>query len=161
MITEAEIQKRLMYEWYRPSMLCTTGMFLWEGFECDFARVTHASYLYEYEIKITRPDFLADFKKKAGRLGPTKHEMIREGRSPLKCFSFVSPKGVLKPEDIPELYGWYEVEKTENYYDGLVEMVRPKPLPNAKPLPKEDILNMAIKVSNRWVWDKLFRSKDE
>lgn len=160
MITEKEIQKRLMYEWYKPSMICTTGMFLWEGFECDFARITHAGYLYEYEIKVSRPDFLADFKKRWGR-GQTKHEMIQGGRSPLKHFSFVSPKGLLKPEDIPDLYGWYEIEKAENHYEGLVERVRPKPLPNAKPLPQENILNVAIKLSNRWVEDIYFQSDDE
>jgi len=160
-MTEADIQKRLMYAWHVQSMLCTTGMFLWEGFECDFARVTRASYLYEYEIKVTRPDFLADFKKKAGRLGPTKHEMIQEGRSPLKYFSFVSPKGVLKQEDIPERYGWYEVNDEKYYYNSLERRVRPKVLPNAKPLSQEEILKIALKVCNRWVYDKFFRPKDE
>jgi hypothetical protein len=103
--------------------------------------VTNADYLHEYEIKISRSDFLNDFKKGIKHLAleanlRKKDEVILEGierrakgvRRPkrviidgqptnvcsikhLECpnyFWFVTPEGLLNPEDIPEHAGWME-----------------------------------------------------
>ncbi len=46
----------------------TTTVFPWEA---DLVSVTRSNFIHEYEIKISRSDFLADFKK-------TKHRLLKE-----------------------------------------------------------------------------------
>lgn len=43
------------------------------NWECDFVSITKAGFIHEYEIKLTFPDFKADFKKKE------KHQILENG----------------------------------------------------------------------------------
>jgi len=98
-------------------------------FECDVYSVTKAGFSHEYEIKISRSDFKADFEKETRvnnpnwkRLGDKnnplffyhkKHDMLNESvMRPVNCpnyFWFVTPEGLLREADIPEYAGWAEV----------------------------------------------------
>ncbi|MES2004320.1 MAG: hypothetical protein V4450_07350 [Bacteroidota bacterium] len=45
--------------------------YVFNGWECDFFSVTDSGYCYEVEVKLSRGDFFADFKKE-------KHELFRK-----------------------------------------------------------------------------------
>mgnify|MGYP000902692926 CR=1 FL=1 len=93
-----------------------------DWWECDVCEVTAAGFFREYEIKMSRSDFLVDAQKHrflpwdAPNPGAKemKHDLLAAGdaRGPSR-FSFVTPAGLLKPEDIPQWAGLIEVSIPE------------------------------------------------
>ena len=103
--------------------------------ECDVLEVTAAGYFREYEIKMSRADFLRDHRKssevridwrkqmklerearEAGLPPPVrpvekKHDLLasRSPRGPVQ-FWYVIPKGLVRMNEIPEWAGFIEVE---------------------------------------------------
>lgn len=76
-LTVSQIQKRV----YRACGGLTCEMVpnvsgLFNGFEADLIQITNSSYLREYEIKRSKEDFLADFKKKHFHDDLRIHELI-------------------------------------------------------------------------------------
>ena len=74
-------------------------------FESDFTVLRNNGYYMEFEVKISRADFFADFRKKE------KHEILRlrkanqpKYKMPNK-FWFVVPDGLIKTDEIPEYAG--------------------------------------------------------
>lgn len=93
--------------------------------ECDVIEVTKAGYWREYEIKLTRQDFLNDamkYKRTREWLGAgqgyrvaKKHTMLAERhKDGPNAFIFVTKKGIVTEADIPVWAGWAEVERREN-----------------------------------------------
>lgn len=76
---------------------------LYQNFESDFISVNRSGYLTEFEIKRSRSDFKADFKK------GDKHTLIQHGELANR-FYFCAPAGLLKAQDIPDYCGWIEFE---------------------------------------------------
>lgn len=70
-------------------------------YEMDVFKLMQSGYIVEYEIKISRSDFFADLKKgtKEGRVG--KHELMSKGESQCNRFYFVTPKDLIKPDEVP------------------------------------------------------------
>jgi len=102
---------------YRRSLCCPRCIpAFWT--ECDVLQVTKAGYWVEYEIKVSRADFKADARKQvtAGRYSsrhrtaPLKHDLLRTGstRGPNR-FYYVTPLGLITPEELPEFAGLIEV----------------------------------------------------
>lgn len=86
--------------------------------ECDLFEITAAGYFREYEVKLTRSDFFADTKK-AQQVFPrpygtpvvmeNKHElMLMSTRGPVQ-FWYVTPEGLIKPEELPVWAGLIEL----------------------------------------------------
>lgn len=85
--------------------------------ECDVISISKSNYIYEYEIKISRSDFKADFNKEKHKLmlerNCTKVRMIKEDNQKIKetlyltCnyFNFVVPTGLVTRDEIPEYAG--------------------------------------------------------
>ena len=104
-----------LYEKSR-SIFCTNFQAM--GFsECDVLRITPSNIVYEYEIKTSRSDFKADFKKKYkhNRLSNTinkNNEYIKWSGHPdiPNYFTYVTPKNMVKPTEIPEYAGLIYVE---------------------------------------------------
>ena len=67
-------------------------------YECDVLRITRADVAYEYEIKISRADFFADFKKCFGSV--KKHDRIANGER-INRFYFVVPEDMVTKEEVP------------------------------------------------------------
>jgi len=135
--TTREIETKIMqlFRMEKRCMPIVPSLILPHGWEADIAAVTKTEMIHEIEIKVSRSDFLADFRKQQ-RIYTTadaihnKHEAMKNrmhGKDmPVSgwalgkglswkfwtpnYFSFASPIGVLKIEDIPEYAGWYEVE---------------------------------------------------
>jgi len=73
--------------------------------EADLISVTKAGYINEYEIKITRSDFKADFKK-------SKHSFLKDRQKTFRAyFWFVTPEGLVDVDEIPEYAGFIAVRK--------------------------------------------------
>ena len=115
-MTAREIQRRLIYDLFRRNFVVPN--FTPSGwFECDVFEITQAGFFREYEIKLSRSDFFADADKFKDRydweavgikkLSPlVKHESLSNGRLHGPCrFYFVTPNGLVRPEEIPHWAG--------------------------------------------------------
>lgn len=76
--------------------------------ESDFLALTKSGYLYEGEVKISKSDFKADFKKK------DKHTLLQESYEKLEgvegklrphYFFYAVPEGLITEDEIPEYAG--------------------------------------------------------
>jgi len=81
-----------------------------DGYEMDMFKVSERGYVTEYEVKVSRGDFKADFKKapelfEKHKLGSTKHDRVKTGERLCNRFYFVVPQGLVKPEEVPEYAG--------------------------------------------------------
>ena len=83
------------------------------GFEeSDVIAVSSSDVVKEFEIKISRSDFKADFKKKR------KHDQLENpAKYRRECipnkFYYVCPEGLIKPEEVPEYAGLIYVVPTK------------------------------------------------
>ena len=89
MISERAIQKALFWRLTTSKDVLAPNCYAL-GWECDLLRITQGLTVHGYEIKLTRSDFLADFRK-AGRA---------ERKQP-NFFWWVCPKDLIKPSEIP------------------------------------------------------------
>lgn len=83
--------------------------------EADIWAITKAGMTREYEIKLSRSDFLQDAQKSRQNIVREthhKHQLLaaKSDRGPTQFF-FVTRKGIVQPEEIPEWAGWMEFDK--------------------------------------------------
>ena len=90
--------------------------FYFGRWEMDLFRLTNSDIIYEYEIKISRSDYFADFKKCFGE--ETKHSRFLNGSCDCNKFFFVVPKDLISIEEVPNYAGliyysneWFSVIK--------------------------------------------------
>jgi len=88
--------------------------FCYKSLEADVFKRTKNGYITEFEIKISRSDYFADFKKSNG----DKHNRLKSGDSICNKFYFVVPRGLITKEEIPDYAGlitynnkYFQVEK--------------------------------------------------
>jgi len=90
-------------------------------FECDLLGITKADCAHEYEIKLTKADLKNDWNKTDWEYRHRGHkwrkentgskmEMLAAGdeRGPIE-FSYILPKGMVEPGEVPDFAGIYEV----------------------------------------------------
>ncbi len=92
------------------------------NWEMDIASLSKSGMLHEYEVKISRSDFLADKKQKATKFA---HYEMRNERTCPNYFYYVCPEGLIKKNEIPTWAGLYY------YAEGEIWMIQ-----NAKRLHK-------------------------
>jgi len=85
-------------------------MFNWES---DLFAISKSGYSVEIEVKISRSDYLADFKKR-------KHDLFNTPDPAVEIpnrFYFACPEGMIKPEEVPSYAGliWCE-SRYANYH---------------------------------------------
>lgn len=68
--------------------------------EMDVMTVTKSNKIHEIEIKISRPDFLAEFRTKA-----RKHKLLATGKYNVDRFYFACPKDLISLDEIPDYAG--------------------------------------------------------
>jgi hypothetical protein len=95
--------------------------------ECDVISISKSNYIYEYEIKVSRSDFKADFNKEKHKLmlerKCTKTKMIKENNQKVKdtlyltCnyFNFVVPAGLVTIEEVPDYAGLIYIDEDFNF----------------------------------------------
>jgi len=154
------VQYRLSTYHYSRYDLMATNAFIGQ-LECDFLGVRKSGFVDEFEIKMSRSDFKADFKKtcsvKVDDSDPwwktedvAKHELLQLGKLTPNHFYFVVKKGVATLEDIPEKYGLIEFDDS-----GSIRTVREASRLHSGKISDTQRLKLAMKLHYRW-WD-LFR----
>ena len=115
-------------------------------YEMDLFRLTNSEIIYEYEIKISRSDFFADFKKKFGN--ETKHSRFENKSCACNKFFFVVPENMVGIEEVPSYAGLIY------YLGGGFKIIKAAPM-----LKKKDKINyQSLAKSLAWR-DQLTRQK--
>ena len=156
MITVPKIQIALKRKYLNNSIVMAPNVYLWGSFESDFVRVTKSGYGIEYEIKLSKSDFKADFKKSNLKIEGInndrhviyssfkKHEWLLTGKGPTE-FYYVFPESLINPNDVPDWAGIViarEIPPSEYYTQSHV---RVHLLRKAKRLNREPLSDMKIK----------------
>ena len=147
-MTARDIQHCLIKSRYRQSF-CVPNYTPKDWFECDVMEITKAGYIREYEIKISRADFLADrnkFKRTVAEDGIhcvdlNKHDLLaaRSPRCP-KQFYYVFPAGLMALDEVPEWAGVIVMQELDDRYGKRIHegTLRQAPTLNNQP-PKPEI----------------------
>jgi len=102
---------------YNPMVAGFSGMGL---HECDVLAISKSGYLIEYEIKRSRSDFRADFKKEHKHRFLSERKAVRHGRGRNKGkmwfkipnrFYYVCETDLIKKSEVPEYAGLIYVGK--------------------------------------------------
>ena len=133
-VTEGEIQDAV-YLWTSQHTLVLPNCYLFGENESDLVSVTKSGYVWEYEIKVSRRDFLADKRKSRHQWysgssfgdcsGWYRRPGTPEPRKPNRFF-YVVEEGVANAEDLPEYAGLLVARRNE---DGEVYVRREKMAP--------------------------------
>jgi len=158
-LTSHEITRALYWKYARIQAHVINNVHLLE-FESDFLYVTESGYMSEIEIKVTRSDFRADFKKqrtvydRVTTLKNTvvKHVILPQGLTGLKQFSFAVPKGLITKDEVPEYAGLCYVIKTPRAgHISLRWIKQPPSLPHPRVISKKEIRHINRSITCRWV----------
>ncbi len=129
MMNESDIQTVLYDEFSRRGHLyITPNVYMGLVGEMDLMSVTKAGYLNEFEIKISRGDFKADFKKR-------KHFYMENKLHLTKLpnyFWFVMPMGLVYDHYIPDYAGHIEVALDHDSVLIMTVVKKPKLIHNNK-----------------------------
>lgn len=113
-----DIEMGIMQLFRREKRCCplAPNLVIPHGWEADVAALTKTGFCHELEIKTSRSDFKADFRKSEyHKKHGTKHEQLasrvfEKGRWIPNYFWFCTPKGLLELSDIPDHAGLIEFE---------------------------------------------------
>jgi len=164
-MTERQIQTALAsyVDWTR--MTCIPNLCRWH--EMDFAALTKAGYLWEYEIKVDQRDWDTDNRKDLPR-DPRRCGCPTRNLKYVKRFHYVYARGLVCPEWVDEGVGLIEAswqisggwrhKKGEQYVE-LRQIRRPMDHKVEK-VPEIDQHAMFVSAYNRF-WRLLLKEKRE
>jgi hypothetical protein len=92
-------------------------------YEMDIFKLMQSGLIIEYEIKVSRSDFFADFKKGSG----DKHLKMEKKVSECNRFYYVVPTDLIKVEEIPKYAGLLYFREGQ-YGIGHCDIVKNAPL---------------------------------
>ena len=137
-----DMQRRFFsHTFQRYEIVAPNIYFEWSS-EMDLLGVRKSGFIDEIEIKISRSDFLADFRKKAhikskypclygvdgngysheGHFQKNKHEAMQSGEMFCNYFSFLLPERLAEQCEIPEYAGLYIYKEYENGHTRVSEV---------------------------------------
>ena len=127
--------------------------------EMDLFGLRKSGFIDEIEIKLSRPDFLADFKKTSHTKDPNgeyswswierlKHECLAEGLGKCNYFSFFMPEELANKCDIPEYAGLY------TFNGSWIKEVKKAPRLHSRKISPELKYKIARKMAYRY-WDSM------
>ncbi len=135
-IDSKNIEASLVMHLYEKQHSPITTHFTGYGLsECDVISISKSNYIYEHEVKISRSDFKADFKKGKHKLMTERksiiERLIKENNEMVKdtwyftpnYFYFVVPKNLISIEEIPEYAGLMYILDDFNF-----EIIKKAPL---------------------------------
>jgi hypothetical protein len=143
-LTEREIQYRLWY--YRAcissNLFVVPNASIWY-WEADLIHVTPSGFATEWEIKLSRSDYRADFKKQF------KHQILSGEHQPdcgPKYFYYACPAGLIRPNELPKYAGLFYI------YDGheLPRLIIPAPRRKVKPMTDKQKIRLYEKGLRRY-----------
>lgn len=152
-----QIQAAFYSEYCKSSKLIVPNVYAYHKYESDLLRITKSLYSIEYEIKLTKSDFHADFRKSHNTIvgiknrsvvydKQTKHEFYQLGKGPNE-FYYVFPTGLIDLQLIPEWCGVIEMRKWDYYGHERISLTK---IRNARRLHKNCV--------NQHIIDHLYES---
>lgn len=108
------------------------------NWEMDVASLSKSGMLHEYEVKISRSDFLADKIRKQTKFD---HYEIRNERTCPNYFFYVCPENLIQPKEIPVWAGLYY------YSDGEIRMIKNAKRLHKCPVDTERILRKMLRLN--------------
>lgn len=150
-MTEKEIQVILYEKWCRKRnqkyiLPNVHNLFWWE---CDLISCTQAGYIIEYEIKISKRDFIADGKKRKHYSFRTFQRYPDIYKIPA-YFWYVIHGFELGLLDIPEYAGLIRVDRGELY------QLKRAPRLHKNKITEKDMGKLLITLSNKY-WNYLIK----
>lgn len=161
--------------------LAAPNLLLPGGCEADILGVRKSGFVDEIEIKISRGDFLADFRKQVQVRNPAydktkphyqqalaglspwewipKHEALAAGRLVLNYFAFLLPTELAEQclGDVPDHAGLYEFRP--DIWDGQIRAVKRAPRLHGGKVSEQIELDILRKLSWRY-WGQIVHAKD-
>ena len=138
-----DIEKAIVQFEHRAPIRSLRTSAIYPNHECDALVITNSNYAVEYEIKISRGDFFADFKKK-------KHKsMRRNDGGKISRFYYVMPKGMVSLDDIPQYAGLIYVDKSLE-----CSIIKPAPRLRCEKVSDKDINRVYRSIMFRWLKDQ-------
>ena len=164
MTTSKEITSAIRGRFGRPNFITMANVYMiGSPWESDLVNISPARFFTEFEIKISKQDFNADFRKKFYSIN--KHEWlagkqfdgpkfnVAEKIPKPKQFYFVLLDGICQEKDIPAHCGMIVFNPAKfrpNWPAGALEIVRQAPLIKPpKKLTEKAIYNIAVKAASR------------
>lgn len=135
-VIDTETIQQTIVNHYKPSKAIYKNVYLGK-YERDVLLVKYDKRIYEFEIKTSKSDFLAD-KKKIG-----KHKKLKAGKD-VNMFYYVCPDGIIPVEEVPKNYGLIYVTSENN-----ISIIK-----NARQLHKN-------KISKEHLWNLLGKDSEE
>lgn len=121
-IEACHVLQALYSEFSKGAWLMTPNCYALDH-EADLLVLRRSGLVAEYEIKLSRADFRADFKKEL------KHQLL--GLRSTKCanyFYYVAPPGIIPPDEVPPYAGLLEIiPPPDGRYSTRVETRREAP----------------------------------
>lgn len=102
----------------KSNAVCENVKYLFSSWEYDVLSLNKGGYITEFEVKISRSDFLADKKKRKFKYYESKVEKLMPNR-----FYYVCPVYLISPDEIPKYAGLIYY-----YENGMLEVVKKAPL---------------------------------
>ena len=148
-MTERDIQN-ILYRHLKKrghTMITPNAKHVFHGWEADMISVTKAGYTNEFEIKISKADFYADFKKPNN-----KHLSLKERRAEIPSyFWYVTTGFTIADDGVPEYAGNIRITKRLCEPGYWITILKPAPR-----LTKETITTKQLMSLYRVVWNKLW-----
>ena len=124
---------------------------LWnDRWEADLIEITRTYQVIEYEIKVSKSDFRADFKKEE------KHNLLSVGYDITlmpNYFYYICPEGIIPEKDVPEYAGLiYVIQNKFNSLQRKLKYVKKAPILHNEKVTYEQWRKMALQLS--WKADK-------
>lgn len=119
MLTEKRIQQYLTNEFVhnRKHKISVPNVYLYK-WESDLLTINKDDYITEYEIKLSRWDYLRDSDKTQ----KFKSFNLLQNLSELpNYFYYVCPDKMIKPEDIPEYAGLIYIQKYNTWFSKIIK----------------------------------------
>jgi hypothetical protein len=92
--------------------------------EMDICSMSKSGIISEFEVKISRSDFLADKKRKVTKF---EHYEMRIERTSPNYFYYVCPEGLIKENEIPKWAGlYYFIDGNLKFIKGATKIHRAK-----------------------------------
>jgi hypothetical protein len=162
---DAKIATRMIMEWvFEKGQLGFCDKFQPYCYsEMDVVSMTSALRIFEYEIKMSRGDFSADFRNK-----PEKHERMKNGDSEYlwrgnksfvpNYFYFVCPENLLPIEIIPEYSGLIYLNDKGNKWNRLY-IVKDAPLIHNHSVDEKFLKLLIHKLSVKYLFKTIKKEK--
>lgn len=146
------IEKSLSFNLYEKGHSPISTHFTGCGLgECDVISISKSDFIYEYEVKISKSDFKADFKK-----NKHKHMIARKKVNESKnyyyipnYFYFVVPEDLIHLDDIPEYAGLIYIK------DDQFIQIKKAPLLHKTKASTEFIRKLSHKLTCKLVFNKM------